>query len=409
MRNPTFVSFAALLALGVTGCLDDGPADKGPEDHVPVDDAKLDSFDRPTEHGAIAFGVSPAPEATLTATTAYHTWTFVLSGPASIHAFTGPSITGRQVIDTVLYLYKQKPAGNWGSYVVRNDDSGGSLFSSITRNLDAGTYRILAKGYTATTFGRFSAHVECTGAGCSAPAPTCLFGATFGDLLAGTATTITGDRQLHVGDVTTVLEQQRVVLAVQQSAHTDVATVAEAFAAVDQQVIRRVDLYDAAGARAFVALEYGAGDNSYGAVFAYNSATIVASIHDGDLERCTARTQTCLLGPDWSTTRTGGAFTIASSKVVTAASQLSGVEAVNALAAIRVSYPDTTSLASGLGRVDDRQLNVVNLVHTASGAKVTAFEYGAGDNSYGAIFKTGASDRVASIVDLTYYDCALAR
>lgn len=408
-------SLAALLSLGLTagggslGCLDDGTADKGVESALSAD-GKLDSFDRPTEHGVIAFG--SAPEAQLSSTEKFHMWTFSLTGSAQIRAFTGPSLTGRQNVDTVLYLYQRKANGTWGSYIAKNDDNGSSLWSSVTKNLGAGTYRILVKGYADSTRGRFSAHVDCSGAGCAAPPPpppACLFGTTFGELLESTAYTVTGDRRLHATDSLSALDQQRVVLAVQQSSHTDVTTAAEAFARVDQQEIRRVDLYDATGARAFVAFEYGAGDNSYGAVFGYNSTALVTNIHDGDLENCTARPQTCALGGDWYETRNSGAFTIASSRTITAASQLSGVEATNALAAIRVAYADATSLANGLTRIDGRTLNVINLVHTASNARVTTFEYGAGDNSYGAIFKTGTSERVASIVDLTYYDCSLAR
>jgi hypothetical protein len=173
-------------------------------------------------------------------------------------------------------------------------------------------------------------------------------------------------------------------------------------------VIRRVDLYDEAGARAFAAFEYGAGDNSYGAVFAYGAAAVVSKIHDGDLLACTARAQVCALGADWRATRDSAAFTRGPSRVVTAAGQLSGVDATDALAAIRVAYEGATSLADGLTRVDGKQLNVVDLTHTATGTRLRAFEYGAGDSSYGAIFQAGTTTRFASIVDLTYYDCAFA-
>lgn len=406
MSTRRTVVFTALVALA--GCVEE--AEKGLEEEVPTD-GKLDSFARPTDHGAIAFGAAPAPEASLTATERHHTWTFQLTGPASVHAFTGPSLTARMTVDTVLYLYKQKANGTWGAYIARNDDFDGGLFSSMTRNLDAGTYRVLVKGYASSTRGPFSIHVECTGTGCAAaPPPACVFGSTFGELLESGAVAVSADRHLHVEDYATAtdLEKQRVVLAVQQSSHTDVRTYQEAFAAVDQGDIRRVDLYDERGARAFVALEYGAGDNSYGAVFAYNSTAIVASIHDGDLERCTAAAQTCALGGDWYTTRNSGAFTIRASRVVTAAGQLTGVDATNALAALRVAYADATSLAAALARADEGKLNVVELVHTATGTRITAYEYGAGDNSYGAIFRTGSTEKVASIVDLTYYDCALA-
>jgi hypothetical protein len=404
-------SALAVLALAVSapslGCLDDGAVDKGAESALPTD-GKADSFAKPTEHGVIPFA-TPA-EGTLGASAMYHTWTFALSDAASIHAFTGPSLTSRQTIDTVLYLYKQQASGKWGSYLARNDESSpGAKWSSITRNLTAGTYRILVKGYKATTYGQFSASVECDGAGCGAVPSSCLFGATFGDLLAGTAYRITNDAQLHVTDYQSDLDKQRIVLAVQQSAHTDVTTVEQAFAAVDQQVIRRLDLYDEAGARSFTAFEYGAGDNSYGAVFAYGSTTIVAKDHDGDLENCTAAAQVCALGPDWGTTRVGGDFTVTGSKIVTKASQLTGNDATDALAAIRVAYAAATSLSNGLGKIDGGQLNVVDLTSKATGATLRGFEYGAGDNSYGAVFVAGTKTRAASIVDSTYYDCTLTK
>ncbi len=402
------LSAVACALLVLPACVE-SELDKGDEEDVPAD-GKLDSFARPTAHGEIPFAM-PA-EGVLSATARYHTWTFALSADAAIHAFTGPSLTSRYNVDTVLYLYKQRADGTWGSYVARNDDAQGSVFSSLQRNLGAGTYRILVKGYTASTYGQFAATVGCTGAGC-APATTCLFGATFGDLLASSAYTITGDRELRASDFAGVpadaVDAVRVVRAVQQSAHTDVTTVAQAFAAVDQQVIRRIDIYDEAGARAFVALEYGAGDNSYGAVFGYDSAALVSKIHDGDLEACTARAQTCALGADWSATRASADFTRISANVVTAAGQLSGADATAALAAIRVAYADATSLADGLTRIDGRTLNVIDLRHTPTATTVRAFEYGAGDNSYGAIFKAGTTARLASIVDLTYYDCAFAR
>jgi hypothetical protein len=392
---------ASCVSAALAGCVE-SDTEKGPEDEVPAD-GKLDSFQRPTDHGAIGFGTNA--ESSLGGAGKHHTWTFSLTGNASVNVYTHPALTSRINVDTVLYLYKRGPSG-WGSYVARNDDHQGSMWSTLVRNLGAGEYRVLVKGYDATSVGPFALTVGCEGAGCAAPA--CLFGDTFGDLLAGTGYRITGDRELRVTDYQSAFDQQRIVVAVQQSAHTDVMTVAQAFAAVDQGVIRRVDLYDEAGARAFVAFEYGAGDNSYGAVFGHGSAAVVSKIHDGDLEACTARAQVCALGADWYTTRTSAAFTRTGSRVITAASQLSGTDAADALAAIRVAYAESTSLANGLTRVDGRKLNVVDLVHTATGTKVRAFEYGAGDSSYGAIYQAGTTTRLASIVDLTYYDCTFA-
>ena len=408
-KSGFLVAFTA-LSLGLVGCVDPAATDKGEEAEAPAD-GKLDSFARPTDHGGLKFGMGA--EAMLTATEKHHTWNFALTGDASVHLYTGPSITGRgPEIDTVIYLYKLKANGSWGAYTARNDDAHGSLYSSLQKNLGAGSYRLLVKGYAASTRGRFSAHVDCEGAGCAEPA-TCVLGTTFGELIGADGEpllNVTGDRHFNVADYATAsdLEKQRAIIAVQQSAHTDVTTYQEAFAAMDQGDLRRVDLYDEAGARAFVAYEYGAGDNSYGAIFFYESTEMVANIRDGDFENCETYAQTCALGGDWYTTRNSGAFTTTGTRVVTAASQLTGVDATNALAAIRVAYADATSLANGLTLVDEDQLNVVDLVHTATGTAIRAYEYGAGDNSYGAIYQAGTAERFASIVDLTYYDCSFA-
>ncbi|HVV87894.1 MAG TPA: hypothetical protein VHE35_32865 [Kofleriaceae bacterium] len=404
-RMKTSILLAAFASLSLLAC-DEAVTDKGPEDDVPTD-GKLDSFAHPTDHGAIAFG-TPAVSS-LTAAAQYHTWTFSLTGGAQVHLYTDYAPSSHTLVDTVVYLYKRGPNG-WGSYLVRNDDDGSSRWSSIAKDLGAGDYRVLVKGYASTTRGKFAVTVDCDGAGCNpAPPPaTCLFGATFGDLLESTAYRITNDAQLHATDYLSPLDQQRVVLALQQSAHTDVMTVAQAFDAADQHVIRRLDLYDEAGGRAFTAFEYGAGDNSYGAVFAYGVPTIVAVDHDTDLESCTVHAQVCALGSDWAQTRASAAFTRGATRVITSAGQLTGTDAADALAAIRVAHPEAASLADGLTRVDDKKLNVTDLTHTATGTKVRAFEYGAGDSSYGAIYQAGTATRFASIVDLTYYDCSFA-
>lgn len=49
-------------------------------------------------------------------------------------------------VDTVRYLHREGATG-WGRALTSNDDSVGSLFSAISRNLVAGQYRVLVKGY----------------------------------------------------------------------------------------------------------------------------------------------------------------------------------------------------------------------------------------------------------------------
>jgi len=82
------------------------------------------------------------------------------------------------------------------------------------------------------------------------------------------------------------LEGAQIIAAVQESAHSDVTTVEQAFAVVDQHEINRSVLFDQAAGQFYVEIEFGAGGNSYGAFLYYNTAEKAAAIHDGFQEEC---------------------------------------------------------------------------------------------------------------------------
>ena len=82
------------------------------------------------------------------------------------------------------------------------------------------------------------------------------------------------------------LERAQIVAAVQESAHTDVTTVEEAFDRVDGHEINRIVLRDEGTHQFYLEVEYGAGDNSYGAIFYWGTAHKAAAIHDGYQEEC---------------------------------------------------------------------------------------------------------------------------
>lgn len=119
------------------------------------------------------------------------------------------------------------------------------------------------------------------------PGSGCLFGSQFSDIRQNPALTLESEIWLRSVDALGgELAQAQLVLAVQQSSHTDVSSAAEALARLDQQEVRRIELREAAGARRFTVYEYGVGDNSYGAFFAAGSTQLLAAIHDGDLLEC---------------------------------------------------------------------------------------------------------------------------
>jgi hypothetical protein len=268
-----------VLAVLLVSCA--GPVDKVEEDDLPVD-GKLDSFGRPSEHGTASFGSALA--ATLEPSARYHAWDFVLTAGASVRIATGPAVPDGPEVDTVVYLYRRRASG-WGRYVARNDDSGGTLWSSLTRSLEAGTYRVLVKGYGRGDLGDFALEVTCDGAGCGG-VDECLFGDTFHALREGQAgLEVTHAETLTRDSAIDATLGAQIVRALHASSHTDVETVEQAFDRVDEGLIERYEVSDG-DERRFRAIEYGAGDNSYGAIFVGGTADVAAEIHDGDLYEC---------------------------------------------------------------------------------------------------------------------------
>jgi hypothetical protein len=235
------------------------------------------------DHGALAFG---APIAlTLDRSTPAHVFHFTLSAAAGIDLRTLAAGTGGAV-DTVLSLYRE-PVSH---ALAVNDDDGRSRFSHLARSLPAGSYRVVVQGFKRSSEGSFQLAASCQGAGCPTSARPCLFGDTFYELRTTGLLSVLDEHWIRaLSEITSELEGQQLVLAVQQSAHTDVTTPAEALAAVDQNEVRRMRLRDAPSGRQYDVFEYGAGDNSYGAIFRADSLVKAVSIHDGDLLECTER------------------------------------------------------------------------------------------------------------------------
>lgn len=111
---------------------------------------------------------------------------------------------------------------------------------------------------------------------------TALEAGTFNDFLDQVTTTSRAD----VTSASTVdaLLTKQLIAACHQSSYTDVKTLADAFEAVDQGefVVRQVK--DKKTGETYTAVDYGAGDNTYGAIFKAGSSKPIVGIHDGDLQ-----------------------------------------------------------------------------------------------------------------------------
>jgi hypothetical protein len=236
------------------------------------------------DHGELPRPIDARTEVALSARDRVHLWHVTLDGPARV-AIRTERVERSRAIDTVLALYRQTASG-W-RVIARDDDGGDGPFSALSRDLPAGHYRIRVAGYTEHVRGRFALTVGCAGDGCGEAPPACVFGGTFREIDRDRFE-FPGHTELTAASPLDPLTAAQVVRAVQASAHSDVTTPAEAFERVDQHEINRIPLRDTARERDYIAYEYGAGDNSYGAIFPAADAEPVAEIHDGDLVDCTA-------------------------------------------------------------------------------------------------------------------------
>ncbi|MBP9089364.1 MAG: proprotein convertase P-domain-containing protein [Kofleriaceae bacterium] len=407
----------ALLLSSATllSCVTD---DRGEEFDPPTEAGKDDSQRRPTDHGTLAFGA--AQIATISTEAGFHAWQFELTGDANIDAWTTYALLGQRRVDTVMYLYKQRPGVNggpstWGPYIARNDNDGSRTYSRIKRTLGAGRYRLLVKGYAATTRGRFAIELGCSGTGCVAAQRACVLGDTYQSAFTTPGLIAQNTTILRATDAAqlTQADKTRIVQAVQQSSHTDVTTWQQAIARVDGGEINRTFFVDEAARRMFVAYEYGAGDNSYGAFFNHHSGQMISSIHDGDLQACTTPSEVCELPATFVDFTNNPSYAQNGARYITAASQLEGTEAAQALAALRFVYEDSNNrianLAAGLAMADEGSLRVVNLFHLATNTDLTAVEFGAGDTSVGLVFFGNSVVVAGQISDSQIENCNFFR
>jgi len=73
--------------------------------------------------------------------------------------------------------------------------------------------------------------------------------------------------------------------------------------------------------------------------------------------------------------------------------------------AVQVAYEEATTLAEALDIVDPGGVNLIDLRHVATGRVYRAYEYGAGENSYGAIFEGEGLEMVSAITDDYLNEC----
>ncbi len=163
----------------------------------------------------------------------------------------------------------------------REGDLFGPLFDGVCAS-DASTPGCACAGQ-ATCLERFVAGPLAACVDEVRPRFDCAFGLTFRDLTRSPTVFVAERTQRTRAQVTDPLTAAQVLAAV-RVAYTDAAaTVDAAFASVDQGVVNVLHIWEGTRGEPYTVIEYGAGDNSYGGIFAYGSATLRTQIQDGDL------------------------------------------------------------------------------------------------------------------------------
>ena len=380
---------SVLVSSSLLGCATSDTSDELPETLV---DGAADSWASPTNFGFLFDRVWQRGELDPGRRIKYPAWEFSLGADARVAITTHQAPTDEpDLTRAYAYLYKRNEDDTSWKRIAKAEP--GTGFAAITKDLGEGRYRVLVKGATATDEGEFMLRMECSGAGCPS-GPQCLAGDgefwQISDLHNGALTSY-GDKELSATSEIRESLKAQIIAAVNESAHS-VTTIAEAFDAVDGGVVNKYIFWDNLVGRNLTAIEYGAGDNSYGAIFVEDSATVAAGIHDGFIENCTIEPKTCVFGESMYEAAFMPGMHMTEDVEYTSPA---GIDAMTAKQIIKaLTYDEPLTLAETFENVDDGVINVRRYTHD-DGRKFVEVQWHGGDNPVGAYFRDGSEEKVA--------------
>jgi hypothetical protein len=207
----------------------------------------------------------------------------------------------------------------------------------------------------------------------------------------------------RMGEVT----KRQLVRAMHASSHTDVRTAEEAFERADGGIIERYTLSDTKGARSYTAIIYGAGDNTYGAIFERGTDTVAALVQDSDFHECKPKPENCIFGSTDEEMHASSYLEKVSELDSRNEITLTGEQEALLLAGIRVHRPEAATLAEALQAVDEGAAMLTIFRQKSTGREFASVEYALGDNSYGAVLDKATKATVAVIGDAEVDRCAV--
>jgi hypothetical protein len=122
--------------------------------------------------------------------------------------------------------------------------------------------------------------------------------------------------------------------------------------------------------------------------------------------RNVAYNASCALGARWPDVFTNDGMRVLAQRVVTSESTLSALDEAQLVESlVRSGRDEVTSIADVWSVVDGGEVNRVSLWDVTARRALVAWEYGLGDNSYGAVFAADKSELLVRIGDGDFYEC----
>jgi hypothetical protein len=230
-----------------------------------------------------------------------------------------------------------------------------------------------------------------------------VFGSTFSEVdrqrfAFGSETTLTSPAGL---DATA---RAQIVRAMHASSHTDVTTAEQAFARADSGEINRIEMRDGFAVRSYITWEYGAGDNSYGAIFDERDVEPAAEIHDGDIYECNLPAQTCIFGTHYDLAAQPD-LAILREATFDPGSDTTAIIRNQIVAAAQLYVPELTTVGAVFARVTDNEVRRVDVVHTPTRREFSFYTFILGDHRFGAAFWKDTTSFAVEIEDSVFERC----
>lgn len=119
--------------------------------------------------------------------------------------------------------------------------------------------------------------------------------------------------------------------------------------------------------------------------------------------------ESCLFGDSYRTLRDSAAFARLTHEIIDESrlADLADSQALQLVRAVQVAYEDVADLTGALASVDQGEVNRLVLVEVEGTRSFVVYEYGAGDNSYGAAFEAEGTEPVVEVQDGDLLACSI--